>query len=38
MIDDTSGGRAFLTAVEVVEDSKNSATYSVPAPSPRPPA
>jgi 6-pyruvoyltetrahydropterin/6-carboxytetrahydropterin synthase len=38
MIDDTSAGRAFLTAVEIVEDSKNSATYSVSAPSPRPPA
>jgi hypothetical protein len=38
VIDDTSAGRAFFTTVEVVEDSKNSATYSVSAPSPRPPA
>lgn len=31
LVQDASSGRAFITAVEVVEDSKNSATYSVPA-------
>lgn len=30
MVQKASNGRAFVVAIEVVEDSKNSATYSVP--------